>query len=296
MIGKVLRSTGSWYDVSFNNEIIECRLRGKFKNKGMKLTNPIAVGDNVEFHIEEKNATGIITDILPRKNYVIRRSSRKTHFAHIIASNLDQAILIATLKSPKTSNGFIDRFLVTCEAYDIPAVLVINKTDLFESNEELNELKEHYEQIGYPVIFTSIFNEQSINSFENLLENKISLITGHSGVGKSSLINKIDPELNLATNEISTFSDKGTHTTTFAEMYEIKKNTFIVDTPGIKEFGLIDMKKSELAGCFPEMTPFLGLCKFNNCLHVHEPDCAALQNITEERYYSYLTLLEECEK
>ena len=299
--GRVLRSTGSWYEVLTESDgILKCRLRGKFKNKGLKLTNPIAVGDKVQLEIEPgvEEQTAVIKEIDPRENYIIRRSSRNTHFAHIIASNLDQAILIVTLKSPRTSPGFIDRFLVTCEAYDIPGVLVINKMDLFEEEgqEIVDELKAKYEEIGYQVILTSIHDDQSISNLHECLKGKVSLISGHSGVGKSSLINKIDPELDLRTNDISTFSDKGTHTTTFAEMHQMEADTFIVDTPGIKEFGLIDFTKPELANCFPEMRQHLGECKFHNCVHVHEPGCAALQSISEERYYSYLTLLEECEK
>jgi len=298
--GRVIRSTGSWYDVQFEDySLTKCRLRGKFKNKGIKLTNPIAVGDWVEVIPEEKGEdTGLIINIEPRSNYIIRRSSRKIHFAHIIASNLDQAVLIATLKSPRTSTGFIDRFLVTCEAYDIPAVIVFNKMDLLAEKDhtKLQPIIDLYKEIGYNVLTTSIHDETSMTQFDELLKGKVSLVTGHSGVGKSSIIKEIAPDLDLRTNEISRFSDKGTHTTTFAEMHPLDEDgTYIVDTPGIKEFGLIDMEKSELAACFPEMRSKLGECKFHNCIHVHEPGCAAKDEIDEERYYSYLLLLEECE-
>lgn len=302
MEGLVLRSTGSWYDVlNKQKQLYKCRLRGKFKIKDLKVTNPIAVGDWVEF--EEENTaekTGLITEILPRENYVIRKSVHKTAQGHLIAANIDQAILIATLAMPRTSLGFIDRFLVSAESFRIPTKLIFNKTDLLDEDgmAYLEELKSMYEKAGYPTLFTSVTHQRGIQEFRELLDHKKNLLAGHSGVGKSSLINAIAPQLDLKTTEVSTFANKGVHTTTFAEMFEIAEDTFIIDTPGIKELGLMDMDKDEISHYFPEMRDLLNRCKYHNCRHINEPKCAVIASveqgeIAESRYLSYLSMLED---
>jgi ribosome biogenesis GTPase / thiamine phosphate phosphatase len=299
--GLVMRSTGSWYEVmTKDRHVYQCRLKGKFKIKGLKTTNPLAVGDKVKLEVEDAVAnTAIITDILPRENYIIRQSVHKAAYGHILAANLDQAVLIATLVFPRTSLGFIDRFLVSAESFRIPTILVFNKTDLF--NEEVWEYQRHlvalYEKIGYPCLLTSVTANEGVELFRQCLHNKVTLLSGHSGVGKSSLVNRIAPELSLRTSAVSTFANKGTHTTTFAEMFEIEPDTFIIDTPGIKELGLKDVEPTELSHYFPEMRDRLGECRFYNCTHVHEPGCAVLEalaseEIAESRYASYLSMLE----
>jgi ribosome biogenesis GTPase len=300
--GKVWRSTGSWYEVrNENGETIRCRLKGKFKIKGLKVTNPLAVGDEVLFSMEsgDEKDLGIITDILPRKNYIIRKSVHKTAHGHLIASNLDQAIVVVTLTYPKTSMGFIDRFLVSAEAYRIPAIIIFNKKDLLDEESEAfqNEIMEMYESIGYQCLSISALTGENMEAVHELIYEKISLFSGHSGVGKSALINSIIPELDLATSEVSDFANKGVHTTTFAEMFEAKPNTYIIDTPGIKELGLMEMKNQEISHYFPEIRAFLGECKFNNCLHLNEPKCKIKEMVSEEiipisRYESYLSMLE----
>lgn len=300
-IGLVIRSTGSWYDVrNQDGHIYQARLKGKFKIKGLKVTNPIAVGDRVQFDVEDKiENTAVIIDIEPRENYIIRQSVHKTAHAHMLAANIDQAVLLATLTLPRTSLGFIDRFLVTAEAFRIPTTIVFNKADIL--NEEglayQRQIMDMYEQIGYPCLVTSAAEGDGIDSFRQLLEHKITLLSGHSGVGKSTLVNAISPNLNLRTNEVSTFANKGVHTTTFAEMFELSPDTFIIDTPGIKELGLIDIAKEEISHYFPEMRDRLNQCRFNNCLHVNEPGCAVKDavgegEIAESRYWSYLSMLE----
>jgi ribosome biogenesis GTPase len=252
-----MRSTGSWYDVrSIEGTIMQCRLKGKFKIKGFKVTNPIAVGDKVVYELEDevRNA-GIISDILPRENYIIRQSVHKTAHGHLLATNLDQAILIATLDFPRTSLGFIDRFLVAAESFRIPTVLVFNKLDLLNKEQisYQHELTKLYESLNYKCIFTSALDGTGVDDFFNILKEKVSLISGHSGVGKSTLVNAIAPDLDLRTSEVSTFANKGVHTTTFAEMFEIAPETFIIDSPGIKELGLADMEKEEIGHYFPEI-------------------------------------------
>jgi ribosome biogenesis GTPase len=300
--GMVMRSTGSWYDVRSKDKIIyQCRLRGKFKIKDLKVTNPIAVGDQVEFELEDKTSgRGVITNILPRQNYIIRKSVHKTAFGHIIAANVDQAVLLVTLAFPRTSLGFIDRFLVTAESFRIPVILVFNKIDLLEeeSLQYQQMLAQVYESIGYRCLFTSVLKGEGVDAFKDQLHLKKSLLSGHSGVGKSSLVNSIAPDLQLRTSEVSTFANKGVHTTTFAEMFEIAADTFIIDTPGIKELGLIDLKKEELSHYFPEMRERLGECRFYNCTHIHEPGCAVMValeqgEIAESRYASYLSMLDD---
>ncbi|OIN60152.1 ribosome small subunit-dependent GTPase A [Arsenicibacter rosenii] len=298
--GLVIRSTGSWYDVRDNDgHIYNARLKGKFKIKGLKVTNPIAVGDHVQFEVEDKiENTAIIIDIEPRENYIIRQSVHKTAHGHILAANIDQAVLLATLTMPRTSLGFIDRFLVTAEAFRIPTTIVFNKSDIL--NEEglayQQEIIDLYEKIGYNCLITAALEGTGVDAFKALLDNKVTLLSGHSGVGKSTLVNAISPELNLRTSEVSTFANKGVHTTTFAEMFELGPGTFIIDTPGIKELGLADMQKEEISHYFPEMRELLNQCRFNNCLHVNEPGCAVKDavgegDIAESRYWSYLGML-----
>lgn len=296
-----MRSTGSWYEVrTENGHILQCRLKGKFKIKGLKVTNPIAVGDKVAYELEsETENTGIINDILPRENYIIRQSVHKAAHGHLLATNLDQAILIATLTFPRTSLGFIDRFLVTAESFRIPTVLVFNKLDLIndEGVAYQEELKTLYESLGYPCYFVSALEGDGVAEVKALLKGKVSLLSGHSGVGKSTLINAIMPDLDLRTSEVSTFANKGVHTTTFAEMFEVEPDTFIIDSPGIKELGLIDIEKEEISHYFPEMREMLNECRFHNCLHINEPKCAVKDavgegTIAESRYISYLSMVE----
>jgi ribosome biogenesis GTPase len=302
MLGTVMRSTGSWYEVlTEDKKILNCRVRGKLKLLDKKVTNPIAVGDYVEYDIEDLNEnTGIITQVKDRQNYIIRKSVHKTAHAHVLAANLDQAVLIATLNFPRTSLGFIDRFLVSAEAFEIPAKLIFNKVDLLDKEdwELLEALKIIYEGIGYPCFFTSTVSGEGIEDVRAMLANKKTLISGHSGVGKSSLVNILAPDLNLKTSEVSSFANKGVHTTTFAEMFEIAENTFLIDSPGIKELGLIDIEREEIHHFFPEMRSRFGQCKYYNCLHLNEPGCAvqeAVENddISQTRYASYLSMMED---
>lgn len=297
MKGLVMRSTGSWYDVlTEKNTVITARMRGKFRLEGIKETNPVAVGDHVVVDAENNEAT--ITEILDRENYMVRQSVKKANQAHVIAANIDQAMIVATLKLPRTSVGFIDRFLVAAESFRIPQVVVFNKKDLLNENElaEQAELINTYKKIGVTCIETSALNE-SQQQVRNLLEGKVTLLSGHSGVGKSTLLNKIAPEAAQKTSEISDYSEKGTHTTTFAEMFRLNDKTFIIDTPGIKEFGLIDMSREELSDYFPEMRDVRLNCKFGaRCLHLNEPKCAVLNavekgEIAQSRYASYYSMV-----
>ena len=275
----------------------DCRIKGKFRIKGITTTNPIAVGDEVDFEMEPEQETGVITHLHPRKNYIIRKSINLSKQGQIIAANLDQALLVVTLASPRTSLGFIDRFLVTAEAYDIPAKLIFNKLDLFsgEGLEILAEYEAIYENIGYPCYDVSALEGTNIDQIQVLLKDKVTLFSGHSGVGKSSLINALLPQLELRTSEVSEWSDKGTHTTTFAEMFELPQGGFIIDTPGIRELGIIDIEKHELGRYFPEMRSRMQDCRFNNCRHINEPGCAVLEALENEeielsRYESYLSI------
>ncbi len=300
MKGVVIKSTGSWYLVrDAEGKLHRARLRGKFKIKGLKVSNPLAVGDRVEFDVETTGEdTAVIHKIEDRENYIIRQSTHKTAYSHIIAANLDQALLIVTLVSPRTSFGFIDRFLVTAEAYDIPTILVFNKTDLYddEMRNYQRQISHMYEQIGYSSITVSAKTNEGIEEMNSLLQGNTTLLSGHSGVGKSTLINLIVPDLELKTSEISDFSDKGVHTTTFAEMFEIDNETFIIDTPGIKELGIVDISKNQLGHYFPEMRDRMNQCRFNNCTHFNEPGCAIVEavrknDISLTRYESYLSML-----
>jgi ribosome biogenesis GTPase len=300
MNGVVIKSTGSWYSVlADSGNTIECRIKGLFRIKGIKTTNPIAVGDRVEFEMEGEG-NGMIHKIEERKNYIIRKSINLSKQSHILAANVDQAMLIATLAFPRTSAGFIDRFLLTSEAYKIPAILVFNKLDLFEDDPELmaslDEFISIYEKIGYRCFKVSAMNKNDIEILKELTKNKITLIAGHSGVGKSTLVNAMDDALDLKVGEISGAHFKGKHTTTFAEMHRLKYGGFIIDTPGIKELGLVDMQKEEITHYFPEMFAIKGQCKFNNCLHVNEPKCAVIAAVEKgeialSRYNSYLGIV-----
>jgi len=297
MQGLITKSTGSWYQVRSGDETIDCRIKGKFRIKGITTTNPLAVGDVVDFDMEPEQGTGIITNLHQRKNYIIRKAINLSKQAQIIAANLDRALLVVTLASPRTSLGFIDRFLVTAEAYDIPACLIFNKLDLFsdEGLEILAEYQAVYENIGYPCYSVSALAGTNIDEVQNLLKDKVTLFSGHSGVGKSSLINRLLPDLDLRTHMVSEWSDKGMHTTTFAEMFELPQGGYIIDTPGIRELGVIDIEKEVLSHFFPEMRERMNQCRFNNCRHINEPGCAVLDaleegEISQSRYDSYLSI------
>lgn len=297
MNGTVIKSTGSHYQVMSEGIVYNCLLKGKIRLEGRKTTNPVAVGDEVEVAVDENGETAIVK-IQPRRNYIIRKSINLSKQAQILASNLDQAVLIATLVSPRTSLGFIDRFLITAEAYRIPAKLIFNKCDLL--NEALFELLDEtiaiYEKAGYECFKVSSYHPEEVKALEPLFKNKTSLVTGHSGVGKSTFINALEPGLDLKTGEISSAHSKGMHTTTFAELHPLRFGGNIIDTPGIKELGLVEMKKEEVGHYFPEIRAKMNGCKFNNCLHVNEPKCAVIAavkdgEISEERYNSYLGIL-----
>ncbi|GGE34464.1 ribosome small subunit-dependent GTPase A [Sphingobacterium cellulitidis] len=298
MRGLVTKSTGSWYQVfAESGERLECRIKGKFRTQGIKTTNPIAVGDWVEFEIEQGLQSAVITKLEPRKNYIIRRSVNLSKQTQIIGANLDLAMLVVTLASPPTSTGFIDRFLVTAEAYGIPAALVFNKLDLF-SEEGLEILAEYiaiYKDLGYPCYTVSALEKENIDDLNEVLKDKITLISGHSGVGKSTLINAIIPGSDLKTGNISDWSDKGKHTTTFAEMIDLPFGGKLIDTPGIRELGIVDIEPQELSHYFPEMRNLLNQCRFHNCRHINEPGCAVLEalengEIEPSRYDSYLSI------
>lgn len=298
MKGLVIKSTGSWYGVlTDEDKTINCRIKGKFRTLDIKTTNPIAVGDHVDIELEPDQETGLITFLHPRKNYIIRKSINLSKQAQIIAANLDQAFLIVTLASPRTSLGFIDRFLVTAEAYDIPAKLIFNKLDLFseEGLEILEEYQSIYEKAGYPCYSVSAIQETNLDQIRDLLKNKVTLVSGHSGVGKSTLINALLPGQELKTGEISDWSDKGKHTTTFAEMFQLPFGGYLIDTPGIRELGVFDIEKQELGRLFPEIRKLMSNCRFHNCRHINEPGCSVLNALENEelessRYDSYLSI------
>ncbi|WP_395804106.1 ribosome small subunit-dependent GTPase A [Daejeonella sp.] len=298
MKGLVIKSTGSWYGVlTDEDKTINCRIKGKFRTLDIKTTNPIAVGDHVDIELEPDQETGLITLLHPRKNYIIRKSINLSKQAQIIAANLDQAFLIVTLASPRTSLGFIDRFLVTAEAYDIPAKLIFNKLDLFseEGLEILEEYQSIYEQAGYPCYSVSAIQQTNLDQIIDLLKDKVTLVSGHSGVGKSTLINALLPGQELKTGEISDWSDKGKHTTTFAEMFNLPFGGYLIDTPGIRELGVFDIEKQELGRLFPEIRKLMTNCRFHNCRHINEPGCAVLQALENgefesSRYDSYLSI------
>lgn len=296
----VYKSTGSWYLIkNEKGEVYNARIKGKFKIDNITSTNPIAVGDVVEADVDEGDESIVITKIYERKNYITRQSPHNKHLHHIVAANLDQSILLATLKDPKTSTGFIDRFLVASEAYHVPAIIVFNKTDLHKTKEEakFEKVKEIYEKIGYPVYAMSINKNSGIHEVKELLKNKTTLLSGHSGVGKSSFINSILPENTSKIQGVSEWSGKGLHTTTFAEMFDMPFGGRIIDTPGMREFAMMDIEPQELSHYFPEMRALINNCRFNNCMHIEEPDCAVKKAVEEnkisaERYISYLNILE----
>jgi ribosome biogenesis GTPase / thiamine phosphate phosphatase len=299
----IYKSTGSWYVAKAENgKTYNARIKGVFKIDEITSSNPLSVGDEVELEEESEIGSAIINEIYERRNYVVRSSPHQKSKIHIVASNLDQSILFATLKEPRTSQGFIDRFLVSCEAFHVPALIVFNKADIYRQKEmdKFGELKQMYERVGYKVFLTSVMKNEGIDAIKESLKGKITLVSGHSGVGKSSLMNAIYPDLNLRTQNVSGWSGKGQHTTTFAEMFDLPKENGggkIIDTPGVKEFGIVDISKQELSHYFPEMRNRLNDCQFNNCQHINEPGCAIKEavskgEIAEERYISYYNILE----
>ncbi|MEP6465679.1 MAG: ribosome small subunit-dependent GTPase A [Parafilimonas sp.] len=301
MLARIYKSTGSWYIAKTDSGFLyNARIKGIFKIDGITSTNPVAVGDIVEIEPEDESGNNaIINNIYDRKNYIARSSPRHKMQHHIIASNLDQALIIVTLKEPKTSQGFIDRCLVAAEAYHIPPKIVFNKIDIYKKKEwdVFEKLQNIYESIGYSVQKISMKTFEGLEDLKNILENKISLFFGHSGIGKSTLINYLLPKLDLRTREVSNWSGKGMHTTTFAEMFDLQFEGKIIDTPGIREFAINDMERAELSHYFPEMRVILQACKFNNCLHIEEPGCAVKEAVEEgkifmERYISYYNILQ----
>lgn len=302
MEGLVLRTTGSWYNVlTPEGERYDCRLRGNYRLRGNKQTNPIAVGDIVVFALQE-DGTGVIGEVKDRRNYIVRRATKLSKQTHVIAANIDQLCIVATLGFPRTSTGFIDRLLVTAEAYHIPACIIFNKIDLYDLDEsgELKALQQEmrsiYETAGYPVYEVSAMQGTGIDTIRQLVKGKTVLFTGHSGVGKSAMLNAIDPTLSLKVGEVSEWSLKGKHTTTFAEIFPFADG-YIIDTPGIKEFGMVDFTIEELSHFFPEMRALLHECHFANCTHRHEPHCAVKEalergELSEERYNNYLSIID----
>lgn len=299
----VIKSTGSWYKLKEENDnIIEARIKGKLRLKNVKTTNPIAVGDWVKYEYENSGDSNnaVITEVIKRNNYIIRKSNNLSKQSQIIASNIDLALLVVTLTSPRTSLGFIDRFLVMAGAYHIPVNLIFNKSDTFTKNEfdEFDYLKSIYEALGYPCIMVSTKNEEELKKkLHPIILSKTVLLSGHSGVGKSSILNLLSDNAIQKTDDLSSVHLKGKHTTTFAEMFFIDNKTAIIDTPGIRDFGVIDLENSEISHYFPEMRRYLNKCKFNNCTHINEPDCAVFkafenQDIAASRYYNYLSIIE----
>ena len=301
MKGVVVKSTGSWYKVLLETKsVVDARLRGIFKNHDLKLTNPIAVGDYVVLEKEQNQETYVIQEILTRDNFFVRQSSRNHHNAHIIASNLDLAVFIVSLKQPRTSTGFIDRFTVIIEKHHIPCLIVFNKWDLLKEKDKVQarEMAAMYNTVGYQTVFTSIVTGDGIDELAGLVKGKTVMLAGHSGVGKSSLVNTIYPTLDLRVGDISKYTNKGTHTTTYAEMHLMEDDSRIIDTPGIKEVAFADIEPHVICRYFPEMAEWAGDCKFNNCTHVHEPQCVVLEKlkkgvISTSRYESYLGMLDD---
>ena len=303
MKGIVVKSTGSWYNVKLENgEVVEARIQGKFRIQGIRSTNPVAVGDVVTIK-QDENINNVITEIADRKNYIVRKSINLSKHSHIIAANIDQAVLIVTVSQPKTTTGFIDRFLISAEAYHIPTILVFNKIDLYNKIEldELTSLMNIYSKIGYDCIAVSALNNENLEAIKDILKNKTSVVSGHSGVGKSTLLNTIEPTLNLKTSIISEMHEQGKHTTTFAEMFDLSFGGYIIDTPGVKAFGLIDFDKADLSHYFLEMRAILDNCQYSNCQHINEPKCAvkdavAKNEIAAFRYNNYLSMYNDDEE
>lgn len=307
MQGLVLRTTGSWYRVmAADGTVIDCRLRGNYRLRGNKQTNPVAVGDSVEYAVQD-DGTGVIADVCERRNYIVRKATKLSKQTHVIAANIDLLCIVASLGLPRTSTGFIDRLLVTAEAYHIPAMVLFNKCDLYD--DELwqihHDVAAIYQSAGYEVAAVSALTGYGIDELRHVLAGRTVLFTGHSGVGKSALLNAISPDLHLRVGEISDWSLKGKHTTTFAEIFPLPLGgtgtSYLIDTPGIKEFGMVDFGRDELSHFFPEMRAVLHGCRFANCTHTHEPDCAVKQavadgTIHEERYHNYLNILESIEE
>jgi len=298
--GLVIKSTGSWYYIKDNEtgDLVSCNIRGKLRIQGIKSTNPVAVGDYVEYDISEDPEKGVIKNVLDRKNYIIRKSTNLSKQTHIIAANVDQAVLVVTIAYPDTYPIFIDRFLISAEAYRIPAKIVFNKIDLYNEKQTkvLNNLIDIYKKVGYDCIAVSVKENINVDKVKELIKNKTSVISGISGVGKSSLINLIDSNLNLKVTEISDSHKSGKHTTTFAEMFELSMGGYIIDTPGIRGFGLHNIFNEELFHFFPEIFKASHACKYHNCTHVHEPDCAVKNavetgEVSELRYENYLKIL-----
>jgi ribosome biogenesis GTPase len=300
MKGLVIKNTGSWYQIKCDdNTFVEAKIKGSFRTKGIRTTNPIAVGDSV---VLEKNIEGqaLISAIEPRRNYIIRKASNLSKHSQIIACNLDMSVLVVTIKHPETSTVFIDRFLATAQAYNVPVLLLFNKIDLYDQEEKayMKDLIALYEHLGYSCMAISAQEKIGINNFQDKLKNKITLFSGHSGVGKSTLINSISLQNRAKTGNISDYHKKGMHTTTFSEMFELENGGYIIDTPGIKGFGTIDMKIEEVGHYFPEIFSFSDKCRFNNCTHTHEPDRAVIKavennQISHSRYHSFLSILND---
>jgi ribosome biogenesis GTPase / thiamine phosphate phosphatase len=296
--GLVIKTTGSWHTVlDSDKKTIACKIKGRLRTLGIRSTNPVAVGDLVEFYRLPGESSGVITDRLQRKNYIIRKASKLSKETHVLAANLDQAFLMISLVSPRTTLRFIDRFLATSEAYEIPATLIFNKTDLYNWKlmAEMDELMNLYGSVGYGTVRTSAIQKTGVSELKEMMKNKISLVAGNSGVGKSSMINAIDPSLNLKIRPVSEMHETGKHTTTFSEMFELSSGGYIIDTPGIKGFGVIDMDKEEIFHFFPEIFECSRNCQYNNCVHINEPGCAvkeAVKNnkLSLSRYESYLSL------
>ncbi|MEI6865929.1 ribosome small subunit-dependent GTPase A [Flavicella sp.] len=300
MNGVVVKSTGSWYHVrTKSGKLHKCRIRGKFRMEGIKSTNPVSVGDVVDFDLEPNKETGVIIKIHERSNYIVRKSVNLSKRTHIIASNIDMAFLLVTIDNPPTTTSFIDRFLVSAQAYHIPVTILFNKVDSYgeESKELKDELEEIYTSIGYECIEISAIKGVKIDKVKQLMKGKVTLFSGHSGVGKSTLVNAIEPSLNLKTLELSEQHNQGQHTTTFAEMHSLSFGGYIIDTPGIKGFGIVDFEEDDISGYFPEFFKLKGECKYHNCKHLDEPKCAIKEGLEDDRiaasrYFSYVQIMQ----
>lgn len=302
--GTVIKSTGSWYLVQLEDQSeIDCRILGKFRLNGQKLTNPVAVGDIVKIEMEEGEETGLIREILPRENYIVRQSPRKKHQLHLLASNIDQAILVMTIVEPNLKQGFIDRFLLMTEPHDVPTCIVFNKSDVYSDDDLMvyEALKSIYEDIGYPTLLVSALEREGLQSLKDILKDKLTLLCGQSGVGKSTLLNALQPQLDLRTSELSDYSGKGMHTTTFARMFNLDFGGHIIDTPGIKTLAFNNLEPMDVAHNFREFFALSNQCKYTDCTHRQEPHCAVKEalergEVSELRYINYITILDEIEE